>query len=132
MAWHVAVVGVVLAASLAGCTGQESTGGPAGGKSVSNNPGSFSYSAGGALSATDDYTWQNPSPTARVSFNAGGSGSVSVTIQDSAGKQVFSRSFSGSGGTSDNLPTSPGVPGAWRIHITAQGAGGFSLNVRSG
>lgn len=131
MAWHVAAAALLLAASLAGCTTDNSAG-MGGGKSVSNNPGSFSYSAGGVLSASDSYDWQNPSATARVSFSAGGTGTVSITIQDAAGKQVFTRSFSGSGGSSDNVPTSPGLPGMWKIRISTQGAGGFSLSVRSG
>lgn len=138
MAWHAAAAVLLLAAALAGCTYDSSgansgaSAGPGGGKSVSNNPGSFTYSVGGAFSGTDTYTWKNPSATARISFSAGGSGSVSVLVQDSAGKTVYSKSFSGSGGSSSDQRSSPGVPGDWAIRITTSGAGGFSLSVQSG
>jgi hypothetical protein len=117
-------VGVaVLALLVAGCTGGGS------GATVSNQPGHFSYSVGGARSGTDTYSWQNPSASARVQFSGGGTGSVMIKITDSAGRETYSNTFAGSGGTSTGGPTMSGVPGTWTIVVSVNGAGGFTLQV---
>lgn len=131
MAWHVVGACLLLAAAMARCT-SESMGGPAGGKSVSNNPGSFSYAVGGLLDANDRYAWQDPAPRATVEFSAGGTGTVTVALQDSMGKSVLSRTFRRDGGSASTATSSAGAPGEWTIRIDAKGAGGFTVQVRAG
>jgi hypothetical protein len=140
-----AVLGMlVLAVGLAGCTSYDGAGayggyggpggaygGAAGGQSVSNQPGAFTYSAGGTPSGTQSFDWQNPSPRAHVSFSGGGAGSASVHIKDAAGNTVFKQTFSGAGGASDSVLTAPGIPGEWTIRVSLAGAGGFTLSVTS-
>ncbi|HEV8359283.1 MAG TPA: hypothetical protein VGR28_02390 [Candidatus Thermoplasmatota archaeon] len=131
---------LVGAATLAGCTnagfsGNAGTyGGPNGGASVSNNPGTFGYSGGVAdKSGAERYTWTNGSPTAQVSWSGGGSGSLSVVLEDAAGKEVFRQTFRGSGGASGAQRSAPGVPGSWHIKLTfSDYSGGLALSIQSG
>jgi hypothetical protein len=112
-----------LAVAVAGCAGY------GGGSTVSNQPGHFSLSAGGAQSGSDSYDWQNPGTAARVSYSVGGAGSLSLTIADAAGHQVYSDTLSGSGGSSGTRTTQTGAPGTWRISVSWSGAGGATLSV---
>jgi hypothetical protein len=111
---------LALALLLAGCTG---------GGTVSNQPGHFSLSGGGAESGTRSYTWQNPGAAANVMWSGGGTGTVGVTIKDASGTQVFAQSYGGSGGTTGSERTSTGTPGAWSITVTWNAAGGGTLTV---
>jgi hypothetical protein len=54
---------------------------------------------------------------------------VLVRLQDSTGREVYRKDFAGAGGTSDSGVSSAGVPGAWKIHLTISGSGGFTLRV---
>lgn len=110
-----------LALLLAGCTG--------GGSTVSNTPDHFAFSTGGAQTATESFDWQNGGTQARITFNGGGAGSVSITIHDSAGRQVYSKTYSGAGGTTDSGMSSTGTPGSWRVLLDYNVSGGFQLNV---
>jgi hypothetical protein len=105
-------VGAVLAALLmSGCSGS-TTGMQSG---LVNSPNSFSY--GGQLSrdATDSMTWVNDHPAAQVSWGGQvASGSFTLTMHDSAGHQVYSKTY-GTGQSGANEQTSSGMSGDWTI-----------------
>ncbi|MBI2077607.1 MAG: hypothetical protein HYT80_04435 [Euryarchaeota archaeon] len=112
---------VVLSASLlaSGCTAnvncQVEQGG--GGQKTICNGTVFTYTLQGTPPGTaDSYQWQNDKGSAQVSAVFQGSGSASVTIKDSAGTQVYSRTHSGSGQTAESKTTT-GAKGAWTISI---------------
>ena len=112
---------VVFAASLlsSGCTANVNCSvdqGPNGQKTICNGT-VFTYTLQGTPPGTSDsYTWQNDRGQAQVSAVFQGSGSASVTIKDSAGKQVYARTHSGSGQTAESQSTT-GAKGAWTISI---------------
>jgi hypothetical protein len=95
-------------ALLAGCTS-----GQAGVANMTNN---FSYGGQTAgKSGTETFTWENTMGKAMVSWGGQASkGSFTLTIQDAAGKQVYSGSQgAGQGGMAGN--TASGKAGSWVI-----------------
>lgn len=91
--------------------------GPSGGQSgVSNQPGSFNYGGqAAAKTATEVFLWENPSTAAQVTFGGqSGVGSLTITIQDHCGVEVYRQ---GSGGASQSSgaiqPTKTGTAGTW-------------------
>ncbi|MGB1586627.1 MAG: hypothetical protein ACPHID_06245 [Thermoplasmatota archaeon] len=111
---------------LAGCAGQSA---------VNNNTNNFSYA--GQAAGWDDvetYTWKNTMGTASVSWGGQvAEGSISVTIKDAAGKQVFSRGLSGQSQEGFSGDTASGLAGDWTIKLTFQDyTGQMGLNVRAG
>lgn len=115
-----AVLALLLPALLlAGCSA---------GGSVSNNPDHFAYGGGAAgKSTTEVYEWGNSGTAAQVSWGGGGTGTLTLTIQDAAGKQVFRRDL-GTGGVHER--TLDGQPGTWRITLGfGNYNGGMGLNI---
>lgn len=116
----------------AGCSASNSTSGQ---EAVCNETGSFSFSTNaGMTSDTKTYTWQNPKTKADVHWTTNlGLGSVSLTLKDSTGKQVFTKSFSGSGQQASSQSTAEGEAGAWTIVVKLTGASGqVAFNVNAG
>lgn len=127
---------VVIPFALAGCmgaadcTGQQGAGGQSG---VCNGTDSFSY--GGQMSSetdTETYTWENTNEQARVTWGGqGSSGSVTVSIEDASGQQVYHQSFSG-GQSGSSTVTDAGEPGDWTIRIRFSGfTGQMGLTVNA-
>lgn len=119
MARGPAVFALLATALLAGC---------AAGGGLSNQPDHFSYGGGAAgKSTTEVYEWQNSGTAAQVSWGGGGTGSLTLTIHDAAGKEVFQRGLA-SGGVHER--TASGQAGTWRITLAFGGYnGGMGLNV---
>jgi hypothetical protein len=111
---------LALALLLAGCTG---------GSTVTNDPGSFHYSGGGASkTGTEEFTWQNPNATAQVKWSGGGDGAFTLTLLDAAKAEVFQRRYSGSGDSTET--TGPGAPGGWTVRMAFEGySGGMDLRI---
>lgn len=119
-------VALVTAFALSGCTGGQ--------MACSSTSGAFS--CGGQVankSGSETYSWDNSGTRAMVSWGGqASSGSFTLTIKDSTGKQVYTRSFSGAGqgGSSEN--TAPGAPGSWTATIAFTGfTGQMGLSVTS-
>ncbi len=116
-----AAVALVIAGCMAGaeCTAGQGAGGQQG---VCNATDSFAY--GGQVSdrsGTETYTWENTQDTARVSWGGqAGSGSVTITIEDADGRQVYRQTFSGGQGGSSET-TDAGEPGEWTIRVSFTG-----------
>lgn len=111
---------------LAGCAGQSA---------VSNTTNSFSYAGQAAgWDDTETYTWKNTIGKAHVSWGGQiADGSISVTIKDATGKQVFSRGLSGTSQEGFSGDTGSGTPGDWTIKLTFQDyTGQMGLNIRAG
>lgn len=126
------VVPFLLAGCTAGaeCTGQQAAGGQSG---VCNVEGSFAY--GGQVSGesgTETYEWENPQSQAEVAWGGqGSSGSVTVTILDARGDEVYRSTFSG-GQSGASETTRSGQPGAWTIRVTFEGfTGQMGLSVQA-
>lgn len=123
------VVGL-MAAPLAGCASQDGeSGATVGGESKQSSGSSYQYSAGGSQAAEDDQgTFQAPNGEASLSASVGGSGRLTVSVQDAGGSTVFEETYTGSGGssTSDQLS---GQAGQWTVEVQVDyWSGGFSLN----
>lgn len=117
---------LALAFLLAGCAGQSA---------VSNQTNNFSYAGQAAnWDEVETYTWTNTIGTAHVSWGGQvAEGSISVTIKDAAGKQVFSRGLSGQSQEGFSGDSSAGAPGDWTIKLTFQDyTGQMGLNIRAG
>lgn len=136
---RVILLGVALVASvaLAGCAEETNEavdgGASAGGETSSSQGTSYNYNAGGSSNAeSDSGTFQAPNGRAEVSVSAGGSGRMTVTIEDTSGSTVFEETYTGSGGENTNREVS-GAPGEWTVRIdvtTWQGGFTFSANGR--
>lgn len=128
---------MALTGSLAtsGCVGSgcEASNSPGGQVAVCNQKDSFSYSVNaGATSKSDTYPWSNSATKAQVHWAMNiGFGGASVTIKDAVGKQVFTKSFGGTGQSSASQTTSEGTAGDWTIEVRLTGASGqvaFEVN----
>ena len=100
--------------------------------SASNQPGAFSYSRQGVVTASKvGYVWENPAPTSRLSASMQGSGTVRVQVFDACGASILDRTLEpGSGSSSEALPE--GTPGDWTVQLTfAAFSGAVSLSVTS-
>ncbi|MDH3497072.1 MAG: hypothetical protein OER21_09925 [Gemmatimonadota bacterium] len=79
------------------------------------------------VSQTLTYTWQNTGTSANI--NQSGTltaGSATLTIEDDAGTQVYSRSL----GETGTFQTTAGTAGVWTIRVVLSGMSG-TLNFRA-
>lgn len=94
-----------------------------------SSPELYTFQTGSVNPSDVHDTFEVSSGKAGVAFQVGGAGSVSVKISDADGDQVFSRSFSGSGGDQSGKELT-GAAGEWTIDIDfGQWSGGFQLVV---
>lgn len=107
----------------AGCTASNDMSGQV---AVCNKKGTFAYSVNaGMTSKTDSYTWENGQTKSRLSWSSNlGMGSVSVVVKDADGKQVLSKSYSGTGQRSETTTSSTGTAGSWTIEVRLSAASG--------
>jgi hypothetical protein len=101
------------------CAGHDvtPTGATGGQSSVSNNPGSFSYSGQAlAKTTTETHLWQNPSGAAYVMWSGQtGTGTLVLTIQDACAEEVYRREV-GAGQQSGAMEsTTRAMPGEWLL-----------------
>lgn len=111
------MLALLSAALLAGCSASND----AGGQSASS-PGNLAYNGASSGTQTSKAFGCDGSGTANVSANLG-SGSVTITVKDSTGKAVYTKSVSGPGQSADNKAVS-GAKGDWTI--TASRGAGFT------
>lgn len=104
--------------AMAPCTPPEveETGASGGQSGVTNNPGSFTYGGqAAAKTATEVFLWENPSTSAQVTFGGqSGVGTLTITIQDHCGVEMFKREHGGAsqqGGAVET--TASGSAGTW-------------------
>jgi hypothetical protein len=115
---------LVLAAALAGCTGVT------GGREVTTTPDHFQYKGGGVINGTEEFAWENSKSKATVTYQGGGTGSLTLTLLDAAGKQVYQKGVRGTGGQTFTDTTAEGQPGTWTIRVHFEGvSGGMDLRV---
>lgn len=85
-------------------------------------------------SDTMTYTFKNSLGGASVSMGSQiASGTVTVTIEDGAGKEVFARTYSGASQSGDST-TRSGTPGTWTVVLRfrdATGQIGLDVNGRT-
>ncbi len=96
---------------------------------IVNNTDAFSFQATAVenVSATMVYSWQNTGTQATINHSSAvDSGTVSVTILDANGTQVYSNPLV----ASLNEPTTAGTAGAWTITVTLTNVYG-TLNFRA-
>lgn len=107
---------------LAGCAGAQN---------CEITPGEYQcqFGGGGDIDRTD--TWRNDATQAEVKVQMGGTGDLTVTIDDADGTQVFSETFTGSGGQQTTKTTSSGTPGEWTVHIDGSYRGGLQVTIDS-
>lgn len=113
----------------AGCAEMQSTH-SSDNKSVGNVKDSFGYS----LSATnktkvETYKWENGATKAMIGYSGSvRTGSLELTIQDAAGLEVYSGTYTGN--DSQGISTDRGVAGLWTITLEFHGYdGALSLGV---
>lgn len=116
-------VAAVAPVILAGCMG--------GAVDCDISTGSYDCSFGGSGNIDRSDSWENPNTRAEVSLDLGGSGSITVTILDDDGSQVYQESVSGSGGLSRSGQTDSGSPGDWTVEISGEYAGGLDVEASS-
>lgn len=100
-------------AALAGCMGGDA----------------YTLSIGGSQNLDRTDTWNNPSSRARASMSMGGSGDVTLELQDAQGQTVLTMSCSGSGGCSETQTSATGEPGDWTVQLDGQVEGGLSISI---
>lgn len=120
---------LLLSGCAANCSGSQGLGGQQG---VCNEGDSFYFGKQGSFMGTETHTWQNSGTKATVAWGGQGTGTVTVKIKDAAGKEVFSKDFSGAGQAGGTHATQVGKAGAWTITISAkvafQGQVGVAVN----
>lgn len=89
----------------------------AGQSGVANYPGSFSYGGqSAAKTATETYVWQNPSGAAYVAWGGQvATGSVTLTMEDACGKEMYKGGVSGPSQGGANEETERGMAGDWTL-----------------
>lgn len=118
-----------------GCSDSDDSGNPAGpsGSGVGDDPAitntadnfQFQLTNASNFSTNGGYTWRNTGTTASVTNSSSiSAGTATLTIRDSGGRVVYSRSLSESGGTTESGPS-----GDWRIELAPSGVSG-TLNFR--
>lgn len=113
---------VVASLFLAGCT--------AGGEMLYSYDANKSMAAGGSNLQDVRDSFEVPGGKARISLSIGGTGSAEITVKDAAGKAVYTKSVSGSGGAADSS-VMEGQTGTWSITIDFTNyQGGFALDIR--
>lgn len=119
----VAVVGVLL---VAGCASF-------GGRNCDISPGDFACQFGGTGNLDESESWENPSSTAELTVQLGGSGEITVTLLDADGQQVLQETVSAeSGGAQETRTSSAGASGQWTVQIQGNYSGGLQVKVESG
>ncbi len=96
---------------------------------IINNADAFSFQATAVenVTATMVYTWQNTGQQATINHSSAvDSGTVSVTILDANGTQVYANPLV----ASLNEPTAAGVAGAWTVTVVVTNVYG-TLNFRA-
>ena len=111
----------------------ESSGGPTGQASVSNQPGSFSYSGQTtAHEGVEVYEWQNPSGGALVAWSGQAvTGELTLTIQDACGEEIYERTIGAGSQGGSSEQTERSLPGSWYITLeftVFTGQMGLSVN----
>jgi hypothetical protein len=99
---------------------------------VTNSRNAFSY--GGQMASkggTESYAWQNDGSAAQITWGGQGTGTVTVTLRDSAGTQVYQGTFgNGQGGTA--ATSGRGLPGTWHVDLGFTGfSGQMGLSITS-
>lgn len=122
----VSVAGLLMVVLLAGCVdGQGCVGaqGYTGQMGVCNETNGFSYGKNVSMeTSTEEFPWENTMGQGEVHWGANaGMGSVTVTIQDADGTQVYRDSHSSTGQKGSSTTTSSGTPGEWTIRIEFSG-----------
>lgn len=120
-----------LVALAAGCT---FTQGATGQEGVSNEKDNFYYGMQGVKSGKQEYRWENSKNGASVQWGVQGSGSVKVTLRDSEGKQVYQKTFSGSGQSGTSESSQAGKAGTWTVTLEFSdlaGQGGLRITAKS-
>lgn len=96
---------------------------------IVNNPDSFAFQVTAVQngSATLAYTWQNSGAQASINQSSAiSAGTVTLVVKDAAGTQVYTGPLTQNGTSA----TTPGVPGAWTIHVEFANATG-TMNFRA-
>lgn len=120
---HVLLAAALLGpAVLAGCMGAQNC------DTTGTN---YNCQFGGSGTVDRSDTWQNPTGQARVQFQMGGTGDVTVTITDAGGTQVFHQSYSNTGGAQDTSNSESGQPGDWTVRIQGSYSGGAQVTIQS-
>lgn len=127
--WAAASASMLIASlMLSGCAdaGCAASNDMSGQVAVCNKKDTFAYSVNaGMTSKTDTYTWETSHGKASVGWSSNlGMGSVTLTIKDAEGKQVFTRSYATMGQKSESATTSTGKAGSWTIEVRLSGASG--------
>lgn len=127
--WAAASVAALISSlALSGCAGEgcQASNSTDGQVALCNQKNSFAYSTNaGATSRTDSYQWETTHSKASVKWSSNlGMGSVTLTIKDSAGTQVLTKTYSGVGQKSETSTTSSGASGTWTIDIRLNGVSG--------
>ncbi|MGE5178730.1 MAG: hypothetical protein ACM3PF_06530 [Bacteroidota bacterium] len=120
---------IVVVTTLAGCGGGTKTLGPQFQPEVANSTDTFQFQATGLTGVTQTltYTWRNTGTQSSVDQSCAiTGGTATVTLSDSTGTQVYSRSLAQSG----SFPSTAGLAGAWSIRVTLSQVQG-TLNFRA-
>lgn len=116
-------------AFLAGCGGSNNTLAPKFQPEVANNIDNFQFQATGLTGVTQTlvYTWRNTGNQASVDQSCAiTGGTATLSLRDSTGTQLYSRSLTESG----SFPSTAGLAGAWTIRVTLNKVKG-TLNFRA-
>jgi len=102
---------------------------------VSNQTNNLSIAGQAAgKGGSESWTWKNTVGSAQVSWGGqAAEGRMTLKIEDAAGKQVFSRSLSGTSQEGFDGPTSSGAPGDWKVTLRFDDfTGQMGLSIRAG
>jgi hypothetical protein len=130
--WNGPLVAMLLAAVvlIAGCGGNNNNAlGPQFQPEVANNVDNFQFQATGLTGVTQTltYSWRNTGTQAGVDQSCAITGGTAMlSLRDSTGTQVYSKSLTESG----SFPSSAGLAGAWTIRVTLNQVKG-TLNFRA-
>ncbi len=118
---------VALLGLLAACSSSPTA--PGTNPEIANNTDTFQFQTSNVVNATTtlNYDWQNTGTTANINqATTISAGTITLTVLDANGTQVYSRSLADNG----TYSTSAGVAGRWKIRVTFSGASG-TVNFRS-
>lgn len=116
---------IALAATAAACGGATA---PRYHPEVVNSANSFAFQVTDLSAVSDvvEYRWQNDGTQATVNQSAAPTtGTVTLTIYDASGAQVYTRSLADNG----TFTSTAGTPGLWRIRVVFTNASG-AVNFR--
>jgi hypothetical protein len=116
------LLGLMLAGCLdvQGCVGAQGYTGQSG---VCNETNGFSFGKNVSMdSSSEVFTWENTLGRAEVHWGANaGMGSVTVTLEDADGNQVYQDRHASTGQKTTTQTSSPGTPGDWTVRIEFSG-----------